>query len=734
MKQHVRKEKKQKKASLSGKMSLILGGASVAVFTVMSLAIISFGEKAISNALDNNLQDKVVMATGEMEEVLYGLETVSNNIEEGISFIHSQHDLVGGVPGNPYKSLDENGNANSTTPMTGTTFHSRVFDIPLPASRYNAEVVMLDSLYSALKTNAQVLGAGIFFSPGGFHQDIQDYSLFMTKKGIENREVSTYSYESYKDSEWFTNTQETKDMEMMEVHEDPDYPDQKIITLSNPILNDQKNFVGNIILDIDTDVFSSVKQEDSRFPTLFTNVMDDDTDILFSMNPAMIGKNMADVAGPASMEKIKAGIAKGEPFMVAVPNSKGEVRRAYFRPVNVHGAVWWTMLGISQKEFMAARDQLVLVCLAFSVAGLVALILITWVMIRRSLKPLQSIALAGKKVSEGDFDIQINYTAQDEIGDLSQAISNVITRIKDIISDLSVKLEELSKGNFRIENDHPEYYTGAYQPLMESLKEITDTLDSTMGEIKESAVQVNSGAEQVSSAAQNLSQGATEQASSIEELSATMNDISGKIKETARTTQEASRLSNLAGQSVMLSNDKMKEMSLAMKEITEKSQEIGKIIKTIDDIAFQTNILSLNAAIEAARAGAAGKGFAVVADEVGNLAQKSAKAAQNTSELIEETIEAVNKGVRISGETAESLSEVVLRAGKINDLIADVSRATEEQSQGVSQVTLGIDQISSVVQTNSATAEQSAAASEELSGQANILNDLVNRFQLKNED
>lgn len=347
-------------------------------------------------------------------------------------------------------------------------------------------------------------------------------------------------------------------------------------------------------------------------------------------------------------------------------------------------------------------------------------------------KPVSEIDNVARKIAEGNLNEAITYSSKDELGMLSTNFNKTVTRLRDYVNyidEISAVLNQIANGNLVFDLTYD--YAGEFAKVKNSLNLISDSLNYTLGQINQSADQVSAGSEQVSSGAQALSQGATEQASSVEELAATINEISNHVQKNAENAQLANQQAIETAEELEQGKEQMVNMTAAMDKIDQSSSEIGKIIKTIEDIAFQTNILALNAAVEAARAGEAGKGFSVVADEVRNLASKSAEASKNTASLIEATIRAVQDGTTIADATASSLDRIIASSEKSSELVNAISKASQEQASSIVQVTQGIDQISSVVQTNSATAEESAAASEELSGQAQVLKNLISQFKLK---
>ena len=393
----------------------------------------------------------------------------------------------------------------------------------------------------------------------------------------------------------------------------------------------------------------------------------------------------------------------------------------------------WERTG-AEQERLGDRIDLTFYLTFASLALVVAIqILVILYVLGRILKPLLAIQDNMGRMSKGDLDAKLMVEEDGtELGQLAQAINNTKKQTALIIEDIDYVLGEMAEGNFTVtlDNEHTKRYTGAYAPILASMRKLKLEQSETLMQIGSAAEQVAMGSGQVSDGAQALAQGATEQASAVEELSATINDISNNAKSNAQNSALALEHSKKASSFVSESADNIRKMVTAMGDISQSSQEIGKIIGTIEQIAFQTNILALNAAVEAARAGVAGKGFAVVADEVRNLASKSDEAAKATKELISSSIDSVKRGEDIVGHVAEALESTIQASQQAEQDIAQITTAITEETESISQVAEGVDQISSVVQTNSATSEQSAAASEELSSQAQVMKDLVSRFKV----
>ena len=385
-----------------------------------------------------------------------------------------------------------------------------------------------------------------------------------------------------------------------------------------------------------------------------------------------------------------------------------------------------------QDDIQGTTRYIGIVMIIIIVIIIIGLILITKVVqaiIESISNPVEEIKSAALEMAKGNYDLEIEYTSEDEIGVLADCMREMILFTKDNISNITEVLNKFAEGNFDVEIE--DNYIGEFIEIKESLEKIVDSINNTFYDIKIVTEQVKDGSEQVASTAQVISEGAINQAGIIQELMAAIGQINEKVKVSTEQANSTNVLTIELGNQIELNNEKMNEMVTAMNKIEESSINIKSIINTIYSISEQTNLLALNAAIEAARAGESGKGFAVVADEIRKLAEESSVAVKNTEILIEDSINNVNDGKNVADEASEALSSVVGKAKEAVELIGTIAELTEQGAMAISEVYNGIDQIAEVVESNTAISEESAAASEELSSQSESLQNMIDKFKLR---
>ncbi len=400
---------------------------------------------------------------------------------------------------------------------------------------------------------------------------------------------------------------------------------------------------------------------------------------------------------------------------------------------NINGLIF---AGISMADVNRQVTFTVYLSCIIGIVLIIAGIFVVGAYIKRAVsKPLFRLTVLAETLEQGnlglsmDQDMEAAIHSNDEIGILAQSFDQTIRRLRNYIGEISHMLESIAEGDLTVQINQE--YVGDFARIRTSLNDILEKLDKTISQIVVSSECVSGGAAQMSAAAQGLSQGSVEQTGAVEELENTMEEVAGRIRQTADNAGQVQEQAGEMGRQLTESNQKMKEMIIAMEKINSSSGEIGKIIKAIEDIAFQTNILALNASVEAAREGEAGKGFAVVSGEVRSLAGKTAEASQSTAALIERSIAAVKEGTLIADATAQQLEGAVTQAQGIVGTIDHIASDARTQAEAMEQIQSQIGQIASVAQTNSATAQESSAASEELSDQAGLLRQLVKTFRLR---
>ena len=494
-----------------------------------------------------------------------------------------------------------------------------------------------------------------------------------------------------------------------------------VITIAMPLKDDGKLY-GIVARDLSINAIKDMVDNYFASDGSYLYLLDNDNNILFHeksdyRTTNVITTNVQDFSELHFLNNITNDIQLQRDY---------DRKEKYFIATKEKNTNWTIGFAYPKSIISQQLFRQIFINLCVFVIALVISILLCVKMLFNRLQPLKEIMNIAKQIEKGNLHTSISLKYKDEIGLLAETFSNTAQYLNGIITEISSILTQISKSDLNIHTT--QNYYGEFSQIETAFYYIAENMNDMIQKIAHSSFQVSSSASELSNNAQLLNQGTVEQFQQMDALVHHINQITQSVRQSAQQCQSASELTLSMSKKLNQDNNQMKKMISAMSHIYTSSQEIEKIVNAIEDIAFQTNILSLNASIEAAKVGLAGKGFAVVAEEVGNLAAKNARI------LIENSISAVDNGVSIADVTAQSLHETLKDANSIVKMIEFVSKSYSEQSIDMQEVTNNIQQISSIIQTSSTTVKQCAATSEQLSKEAKMMKILVEQFRLIEED
>lgn len=546
-----------------------------------------------------------------------------------------------------------------------------------------------------------------------------DASSFLQSDGLTNEEAWDITSRS-----WYSCI-ETEQTILTEPYVDSTNG-KMVLSAAAPVYDDVTgDILGAVGMDITLDHMTKIMSEYKIGRKGYILLLSEDGMFVYHPQNDIIQKNIRDI-------NISENVTN------AIESGKNEFLKYKTDGVTKYGSLqhagdtgYMALSCLPSSEYYATLVAMVLALILIFAAG-ITLIAFS---IRKSsaslTKPILDLNQTAQQLAAGDLNVNLQVTSEDEIGELGESIQKTVSRLKEYIvyiDETADVLAQVANGNLNIslKND----YVGEFQKIKTALLNISDSMNQVMVGINESSQHVSVGASELASASQILAEGAEQQAASIEQLTATTATVAEQVDNSRKEAEASAKATEQAAAIIEENQEKMKQMMDAMDKIHETSQQVVGIIQTIEDIASQTNLLSLNASIEAARAGEAGKGFAVVADEIGKLALESSEAANTTKELIGISMEEIRKGNAIAGSAMESLKESVAAIGNVNKMIQETAESAAAQAENMNQLRMGIEEIAHGIQDNSAASQETSATSEELASQAEMLNQMVQKFEL----
>ena len=499
-----------------------------------------------------------------------------------------------------------------------------------------------------------------------------------------------------------------------------------ILSAAAPVYDDATGAVlGAVGMDISLDHMTEIMSEYKIGRNGYILLLSGGGTFLYHPQGDIVQKNIKDVNISNNVANEIA--TKSNEFLKY--KTEGNTKYGFLQHAGDTGYVVLSSLPMS--EYYATLVSMVIALVVIFAVGITLIAFSIKKSAKNLTKPILALNHTAQQLADGNLDVNLHITSEDEIGELGESIQKTVDRLKKYIAYIDETAEVLTqiadgKLSIHLKND----YVGEFQKIKTALLNISDSMNQVMLGINESSERVSVGASELATASQVLAEGAEEQAAAIEQLTATTTTVAEQVENSRHGAEASAKATAQAAGMIEQNQTKMKLMMDAMNEIHTTSQKVVGIIQTIEDIASQTNLLSLNASIEAARAGEAGRGFAVVADEIGKLALESSKAANTTKELIEISINEINKGSTIATDAMDSLKESVTAVNHVNGMIQETAEDAAVQAENMKQLQAGIEDMAHGIQDNSAASQETSATSEELASQAEILNKMVQKFEL----